>query len=221
MNVAQTEFIKTFEIVIQFGAISSIIFLYFHRGFKNTKVLANIVAAFIPTAAAGFLFYKVIKNIFFENIHFTVWALLLGGIVLIFLEKILPQKGNRLSLENLSLKKSFLIGLFQSVSVIPGVSRAAASIVGGLVFGLNRTDSLEFSFLLAVPTIFAASAYDLYQQGFSFSQNEIVLLLTGFIGAFLASLLSVKFFLSFVRRNSLAVFGVYRIILAVLLFLIF
>lgn len=217
LKVPQTDFIKTFEIVIQFGAISSIIFLYWQK-INNLRLVQKITAAFIPTALTGFLFYKVIKDIFFEDLRITVWALFVGGIVLILVEKILYKKENKLTLNNLSLKKSILIGLMQSVSIIPGVSRAAATIVGGRILGLNRTDSLEFSFLLAVPTILAASAYDLFRHGFTFNQNELLLLAVGFSGAFISAYLTVKFFLNFVKSNSLAVFGVYRILIAGILF---
>ncbi len=158
---------------------------------------------------------------FFENILITVFALLIGGILLIVIEKLYQEKDSDIdSVEKLTLKQSFLIGIAQAVSVIPGTSRAASTIIGGLLVGAKRKVAVEFSFLLAIPTMVAATGLDLVKSNFAFSSQEAMILLVGFIGSFITALLVVKWFIKFVQTNSFFYFGVYRIILA-LIFLAF
>lgn len=221
LNIPQTEFVKSFEIIIQLGAILAIVFLYWKKLISSASLWKNILIAFLPTAVVGLIFYKVIKDIFFENILITVFALLIGGILLIVIEKLHKEKDSDIdSVEKLSLKQSFLIGIAQAVSVIPGTSRAAATIIGGLLVGTKRRVAVEFSFLLAIPTMVAATGLDLVKSNFAFNQSEIMILLVGFIGSFITALLVVKWFIKFVQKNSFFYFGVYRIILA-LVFLLF
>jgi undecaprenyl-diphosphatase len=215
LNIPQTNFVKSFEIFIQLGAILAVVILYFKTLINNFKLWKNIVLAFIPSAILGLLFYHVIKAYLLGNIIVTLAALLLGGIVLIFLEKILPKRKNQVKdLDQLTPKQAILIGLAQSVSMIPGVSRSAATIVGGLFLGLNKKPATEFSFLLAIPTMMAATALDLFKSDFAFSQDQVLILLIGFVGAFITAMLAVKFFIQYIQNHSLFAFGVYRIILA-------
>lgn len=220
LNIPQTEFVKSFEIIIQLGAILSVVVLYWRRLIGNFKLWKNIMVAFLPTAAIGLVFYKIIKEVFFENILITVFALLIGGILLILIEKLHKEQSNNVTIEQLSLKQSFLIGVAQSFSVVPGTSRAAATIIGGLLVGLNRKTAVEFSFLLAIPTMMAAAGLDLVKSEFNFSSNELMVLGVGFIGSFITALLVVKWFIKFIQTNNFFWFGIYRIILAVI-FLLF
>ncbi len=228
LKISQTEFVKSFEIFIQLGAILAVVVLFWKKLIGGIGILKNIIAAFIPTAIIGFLLYDFIKAVLFENILITIAALFIGGILLIVIEK-LPffrhsrEDGNPKidSIEKLSLRQSFLIGVAQAVSVIPGTSRAAASVVGGMLVGASRKTAVEFSFLLAIPTIAAATFLDLVKSDFNFSSNEVLLSGVGFIGSFITALVVVKWFIKYVQTNNLFWFGVYRIILALVFLLLF
>jgi undecaprenyl-diphosphatase len=221
IGLVQTEFIKTFEISIQLGAILAVVVLYWRKLLIDRKLIKNLIVAFIPASIVGFLFYKFIKNILIGNYAITLWALFIGGIALILIERLLKKKKQTSSLEKLTLKKSFLIGIFQSVSVIPGVSRAAATIVGGLVTGLSRESATEFSFLLAVPTMLAATGFDFLNSYQLFNSTQFLTLGIGFIFSFVTAILAIKFLISFVKKHDFTIFGVYRIILAAGYFYLF
>ncbi|MBI2032320.1 MAG: undecaprenyl-diphosphatase UppP [Candidatus Levybacteria bacterium] len=216
LNIEQTNFIKSFEIYIQLGAILAVVFLYFKK-LKKKEVILPTLAAFIPTAIVGLLFYPLIKNVLIGNSLITVAALFWGGILIILVELFYKEKDHHLDdIENIPLKKAILIGIFQSVSVIPGVSRAAATIIGARLTGMKRVSSAEFSFILALPTMLAATGLDLVKSDFSFSSNELFLLATGFLGSFVVALLAMKFLIDYIQKHSFILFGVYRIILAIL-----
>jgi len=220
MNIPQTEFVKSFEIIIQLGAICAVVFFYAKTLINKFSLLPKILTAFFPTAILGFIFYKIVKQFLLGNSFVTVLALGIGGIAFLVLERLMKDKHFKtLSLEHISYKQSLFIGLTQSISMIPGVSRSAASIFGAMVVGIDRTTAVEFSFLLAIPTMIAATALDLIKSGFAFSPNDIVLLAVGFIGAFVTALLSIKAFLQFIKSNTFIPFAWYRIALAFLFFL--
>lgn len=221
LNIQHTEFVKSFEVIIQLGAIFSIIALYFKTLVTNKYLLGKLLIAFLPTAVLGLVFYSVIKQFLLGNILVTLIALFVGGIFLIFYEKFYEEKKtpHLKQIDQLTYKKAFLIGLFQSISMIPGVSRAGATIVGGLFLGLTRKAAVEFSFLLAVPTMFAATGLDLIKSEFNFTSSEYSLLAVGFIGSFITALFAVKFFLKYIERHTFVGFGVYRVIVAIILWL--
>lgn len=221
LNIAQTDFVKSFEIIIQLGAIFSIVFLYWKTLLTRVEVWKRVLVAFVPTAIIGLAFYKIVKDMLLGNSLVTVIALFVGGVVLIVLEQgVLKRKLEIENIEKIPLKTAFFIGLFQSISLIPGVSRAAATIIGGMLLDVERKTAVEFSFLLAVPTMLAATVLDVVKTDFSFSTNQLSLLAIGFIGSFLVALFAVKFLLRFVEHNTFVQFGIYRIIVA-LLFLLF
>jgi undecaprenyl-diphosphatase len=221
MNIPQTDFATSFEIFIQLGAILAIVILYFHTLIRNIHVWKKVLAAFLPTAVIGFVLYKFIKHVLLGNPIITVWALLIGGIVLIALELFLKNKERTTgSIEGISYKQAVIIGLTQSLSVIPGVSRAAATIIGGSAVGLKRKTAVEFSFLLAVPTMLAASGLDIMKSNVAFTASEMWLLMVGFIGSCIVALIIVKFFLEYIKNHTFIAFGVYRIAIA-LAFLLF
>ncbi|MBI4708982.1 MAG: undecaprenyl-diphosphate phosphatase [Candidatus Portnoybacteria bacterium] len=220
LKISQTDFVKSFEIFIQLGAILAVIVLYGKMLLKNTATWKPIIIAFLPTAVIGFAFYSLIKRFLLGNIIVTLLALFIGGLALIVIEKLLPQdKGEPETIEKITAKKAFLIGLCQSISMIPGVSRSAATILGGLFLGLKRKMAVEFSFLLAIPTMFAATGFDIIKSDLNFSLNEFWLLAIGFIGSFITALLAIKFFIRFIQRHTFVSFGAYRIILAILFWL--
>ncbi|MBF8249741.1 MAG: Undecaprenyl-diphosphatase [Candidatus Levybacteria bacterium] len=220
LNIAQTEFVKSFEIIIQLGSILAVIFLYWKTILKNKKIWKKIIVAFIPTAIVGFALYKTVKSVFLGNPVIALYALFIGGILLIFLEKIYKEKEHHAdSIDKISSKNAFLIGVFQSFSIIPGVSRAAATIIPALFLGTKRKTAVEFSFLLAIPTMLAATALDLVKSNFSFTPSEYSILIVGFIGAFIVAIFAVKFLLNFIKKHTFIPFGIYRIILAIVFWL--
>lgn len=217
LNLTQSDFMKSFEIIIQLGAILAVVVLYW-RLFLKIEILKRLFIAFLPTGILGLIFYKIIKQYLLGNIGIALGALFLGGLFLIFFEMWHKEKNNvEEEISKISYKNCFLIGLFQSISMIPGVSRSAATIIGGLVLGLQRKTIVEFSFLLAVPTMTAATGLDLIKNVNSFSLFEGYFLIVGFITSFVMAILGIKFFLSYIQKNSFTAFGFYRIILVALI----
>lgn len=217
LGLSDTDFLKTFEIAIQLGAILSVVVLYWRSLTVNFKIIKRLIVAFIPTAVIGFAVYKFFKNVLMGNGRIVVWALFLGGIFLIVFELMYREKKDaKDSPEEIPYGKALIIGLFQTIAIIPGVSRAAATICGGLFLGLTRKTIVEFSFLLAVPTMLAATGLDLIKSAPEFSSAQFGVLAAGFIVSFIVALASVKLLLAFIKRNNFIVFGIYRIILALL-----
>ncbi len=223
LSLASSEFLKSFEIIIQLGAILAVIVLYYRDLFviENIK---KLIVGFIPTGIIGFLLYKIVKTYFFGNQNIVLWSLFLGGIILIIFElinkrKILLQNSTN-DISIISYKQSFIIGLFQSLSIIPGVSRSAATIIGGLSLGIDRQLIVKFSFLLAVPTMIVASGYDIIKNASSFSLNQFGTLTLGFVVSFVVAILAIKFFLKYISKHSFIGFGVYRIVSAVMVWVV-
>lgn len=215
LGLESTEFIKSFEIAIQLGAILSVVVLYWRLFLTDFKILQRVAVAFLPTAVLGMLFYKLIKKFLLGNSLVVVWSLFLGGLFLIVFELThREQEKAKDDLRQMSFKTAFLIGVFQSLAMVPGVSRSAATIIGGLFLGLKRRSIVEFSFLLAVPTMAAAAALDLLKSGRHFTAHEFSCLGIGFIVSFFVALLSIKFLLHFIKNNSFIPFGIYRVIVA-------
>jgi len=220
MNIHENEFVKTFEISIQLGAILAIVWLYRKTFFQGISIYLKLATAFLPTAIIGFLAYDFIKTRLFNSTVVAV-SLIVGGIILILIDKkVVAQKSRTVALDDISYKNAFSIGLIQCFSMIPGVSRAAATIIGGVFNGLDKKQATEFSFLLAVPTMFAATGYDLLKTGTGFSNDEAILLITGLIIAFITAWIAVKVFLKIVENYGFKHFGYYRIVIGVL-FLLF
>jgi undecaprenyl-diphosphatase len=214
LGLPQTEFQKSFEITIQLGAIASVVILYW-RKFLDIPVMSRVLTAFIPTGIIGFALYKIIKTYLFASEKIVLLALALGGVALIVFELLHWEPKDGVSdLGSISYPKAALVGVFQSVSVIPGISRAGATIVGGLILGLSRSTIVEFSFLLAVPTMLAATGYDLFKNASVFAPEQFGTLTAGFISSFIVAILSVKFLLAYIRTNTFIPFGVYRILVA-------
>lgn len=220
MKIQDDAFVKTFEIAIQLGAILAIVMLYAKRFLQSLNIYFKLGTAFIPTAIIGFLAYPFIKAYLFNSVIVAI-SLIAGGIILIIIDKwVVTQKSKTDVLESISYKNAFLIGLIQCFSMIPGVSRAAATIIGGVFNGLDKKQATEFSFLLAVPTMFAATGYDLLKTPIAFSKQEIMLLAIGLIIAFITAWVAVKIFLKIVENYGFKHFGYYRIVIGII-FLIF
>lgn len=223
LSIPSDEFIKSFEIIIQLGAIMAVIILYAKKVFSSWGYIKNLIIAFIPTGIIGFILYKLIKQFLIGNIWVEASALLIGGVIIILFEnyqskRSLSQNGQE-NIEGLTFKQLIILGTSQALAVIPGVSRSGAVIISGRAIGLNRTLVTEFSFLLAVPTMLLATIYDVYKSGFSFSTSEWETISLGFIVSFVVALTVIKWFIEYVRKHTFKIFGWYRIILGLLLFL--
>ncbi len=218
LKVSQSNFLKSFEIAIQLGAIFSVVVLYL-KLLLDLKIIKRLIIAFIPTAITGFIFYKLVKRSLLGNSHVVIWSLLIGGVFLIVFELLHREKADAVdNVVSISYSQAIFIGLFQSIAIIPGVSRSAATIIGGLLLGLKRKTIVEFSFLLAVPTMLAATALDLSKNVNTFTNSQFIFLLVGFITSFIVALLAIKFLIAFIQRHSFMAFGVYRILIALLFF---
>lgn len=216
LGLENTEFLKSFEIAIQLGAILAIALMYIKRFFKGWDIYTRLLIAFLPSAIVGFLTYSFIKEYLFSTMVVSV-SLVLGGILLIVVDKkVQHTKSQYEDLEQLSYKHAFYIGLVQCISMIPGVSRAGATIVGGVFNGLNRKQATEFSFLLAIPTMFAATSYDLLKTPLVYNSQQLFLLLTGMVTAYISAWITVKLFLIVVNRFGFEYFGWYRIVVGII-----
>jgi undecaprenyl-diphosphatase len=218
---------STFEIVIQLGAILAVVFLYRDRfkllfkpnqdqAFSGLRGWQLLALTSLPASVLGLLFHHAIKDHLFGPTP-VLWALGIGGIAIIIVEQ-LRFKPTTESLNGLSMKQAFTIGLFQCMALWPGVSRAAATIVGGLFSGLDRRLAAEYSFLAAVPIMFMATGYELYKSMDTLSANDLAFLGLGFVIAFISAIFAVKFFIQLLQRSTLTPFGIYRIAIALLFF---
>jgi undecaprenyl-diphosphatase len=215
MKIHEDEFVKTFEIFIQLGAIMAIVLMYAKRFLQGIPIYLKLGIAFLPTAIVGFLAYPYIKAYLFNPVIVSV-SLVIGGIILIIIDKRMVTKKSQTDvLENITYKNAFYIGLIQCFSMIPGVSRAAATIIGGVFNGLDKKQATEFSFLLAVPTMFAASGYDLLKTQVSFTRHEILLMAIGFFIAMITAWIAVKIFIKLVENYGFKYFGYYRIVIGI------
>jgi len=203
--------------------ILAVVVLY-RKLLLNTKIWPQIIIAFIPAAVIGFTFFKVIKGFLLGNEMVTVIALFCGGVAFIVFElwyKNHKPKNIISNMEEISHKNALIVGVFQSISVIPGVSRAGATILGGMLRDEDRKTAAKFSFILAIPTIAAASSLDLIKSNLSFTQNEAVMLIVGFITAFIVATLTIKLFMQYLTRHTFIPFGIYRIVAAMVFYIIF
>ena len=222
MKISDPEFAKTFEIFIQLGAILAVLLLYIRRFFVSATIYVKLFVAFFPTGVVGFLAYKTIKYYLFNPLTVSL-SLITGGIVLILLDRWSAKKESRyINVEDISYGGALTIGFIQCLSMIPGVSRAAATIFGGIFSGFNRKQAAEFSFLLAIPTMFAASGYDLLKEKDNIHSEDLLTLLFGAAIAFIVAVFAVKGFIAFLNRYGFKHFGYYRIIIGIIfLILIF
>ncbi len=223
LDIQKTAFVKMFLVVIQLGAILAIV-LYYRKSLVQLAALwKKVLVAFVPAAIIGFVFYQVIKNFFFESFFVIGLGLIVGGVIMIFVEKKatpLPVDTTPIAtLRTLTLKHSFMIGLAQALAVIPGVSRSAATIISGRLLGHSRESVTLFSFILGTVTLGAAVSYDLLKTPFSVSSDNVTLLLIGFVAALVFAYLSIHTLMRFVSKYGFIPFGWYRIAIGILLIL--
>lgn len=230
LGLDNLESIKTFEIFIQLGAILAVIWLYPQRfkslfqfkqeGFSGLKAWVCLGLTSLPAIVVGLLLHEGIKAHLFNAFWVTV-ALAVGGLIILAIELLIKPKGETESLNDLSYKQAFGVGVFQCFALWPGMSRSASTIFGGLFLGLNRQLAAEYSFLAAVPIIGLASLYDLKKSMHLISSSDIPMFALGFIVAFISAILAIRFFVSQLQKHTLLVYGVYRVVLAIILLTLF
>ena len=217
LGMETNDFIKAFIVNIQFGAILSVVVLYWRHFIQSINFYFKLFVAFLPAAVLGLLFSDFIDSLL-ENVYVVAVMLIMGGIVLLFVDKWFNKTSED---QSISYPTAFKIGLFQCISMIPGVSRSAATIIGGMAQKLNRKTAAEFSFFLAVPTMFAASGYKLMTNYKAINIQNIEILIVGNIVAFIVAMVAIKSFISYLTKHGFKIFGYYRIIVgAVILTLI-
>ncbi len=221
-GIATDPFAKTFTVAIQLGAILSVIVLYWKRFFQSIDFYFKLIIAVIPAMIFGFLLNDFIDQLL-ERIEIVAVMLILGGVVFLLIDRVFKE--TELDGEtHVNYRTAFKIGLFQCIAMVPGVSRSAATIIGGLSQKLTKQTAAEFSFFLAVPTMFLATAYKLlifYKSGNSFGKDEIMLLAVGNIVAFIVAALAIKSFITYLSKHGFKLFGYYRITLGVILLVLY
>jgi len=218
MGIANEDFVKLFTVAIQLGAILSVVVLYFKRFFQSINFYIKLLVAFIPAVIFGLLFSKKIDALLESALTVGI-TLFIGGIILLFVDKWF-NRATVTEEKDISFLTALKIGLFQCIAMIPGTSRSASTIVGGMSQGLSRTAAAEFSFFLAVPTMFAATAkklYDFYKDGHVFTGEEIKLLAVGNVVAFIVALLAIRTFITFLEKKGFVLFGWYRIVVGAII----
>ncbi|HRG79001.1 MAG TPA: undecaprenyl-diphosphate phosphatase, partial [Cyclobacteriaceae bacterium] len=218
LGIASDPFTKMFTVAIQLGAILSVLVLYWKRFFQSVDFYFKLLVAFLPAMVLGFLFNDVIDQLL-ERVEVVAIMLIIGGIIFLFIDKLFHESEETGSNE-VSYKTALKVGLFQTIAMIPGVSRSAATIIGGLTQRLNKKTAAEFSFFLAVPTMLAATLYKLlkfYLGGYTFGSHEISILAFGNIAAFIVAILAIKSFISYLTSHGFKLFGYYRIALGIII----
>lgn len=221
MGIASDDFTKMFTVAIQFGAILSVVVVYFKRFLQSWDFYKKLVVAFIPTGIIGLLLKSHVDNLL-ENVWVVAVSLLLGGIALLFVDKWFASNEEN-GTDEVSYKTGFLIGVFQCIAMIPGVSRSAATIIGGLSQKLTRKAAAEFSFFLAVPTMFAATAKSIWDEKellLASSNNEWLLLIVGNVVAFIVAYIAIRTFIDYISKRGFKIFGYYRILIGTILILL-
>jgi undecaprenyl-diphosphatase len=221
MGIASQPFVKVFTVSIQLGAILSVLVLYWRRFIQGFDFYLKLLVAFLPAVVCGLLFKNVIDSLL-ENIAVVAVSLIAGGVVFLFLDDYFVSRSRReTSTDDITLPRALRIGMFQVIAMVPGVSRSAATIIGGLTQRLSPTTAAEFSFFLAVPTMFAATCKSLWdhveENGAGFTNEEITLLAVGNIIAFFVAMLAIKGFIRYLTRHGFKVFGYYRIVVGTLI----
>jgi len=221
MGIAQQPFVKDFTVIIQFGAILAVVVAYWKRFFKSFDFYYKLALGVLPALVIGFLINDFIESIL-ENVLVVAVTLILGGLVLLKMDEWFAENESSKVTEP-TIKQSFTIGFFQVIAMIPGVSRSGATIFGGMMQGLNKKTAAEFSFFLAVPTMFAATCYKLlkiYKLNNGFPTEYLNDLLLGNVIAFVVALIAIRYFIAILIRYGFKIFGWYRIVVGILILLL-
>ena len=216
LGMAESQMLVSFDIAIQSGAILAVIVLYFRMLMQRRNLWLPIIVAFIPTAIIGAALHDVAKTYLLQSTTLVTWSMLIGGIAIILFERLYRSERGRIqSIEAIPLKTAVGIGIIQSIAIVPGVSRAAATIIGGMLLKIDRRTIVEFSFLLAIPTMASATGYDLLKSYQAFNAHDALTLGIGFLMSFLTAIVAIRWLLKFIQSHSFTGFGVYRILAAI------
>jgi len=220
LGIEDSALIKAYEVIIQFAAILAVMLLYKEKmTFKKVDLWMKLFVAFLPIAIVGFIFKDVIKTLF--TVETVAWMFIIGGVVFLVVEYFYTEKEYHIrDVEKVSYTQALWVGVAQIFSLVPGTSRAGATIIGGLLTGLDRKTSMEFSFLLAIPVMAAVTGYDLLKHYQDFANANWGAFIVGFITAFIVAYVTIKLFLVFIERFTFVAFGVYRIVFGVILLMI-
>lgn len=220
LQIPATDAVKSFGIIIQLGAIGAALLVYWRTFVTSRKTCMLVLAAFVPTAVVGLALHSFVKTYLLGNAEIVAWALFLGGIIMIVFEVLhRDDKATIDTVEKMSIGKAVLVGLFQTLSIVPGTSRSAATIIGGMSTGIRRTTMVHFSFLLAIPTMAAATGLDLLKSGAALSSHDALTIIVGFVTAFVTAYVSIRWLLRYVQSHTFIAFGVYRIVVAMVLWM--
>ena len=219
LGVSQDSLTKAYEVIIQFAAILAVMLVYRDKlTFSKIVLWQKLFVAFLPLAIVGFIFKDQIKALF--SVEVVAIMFIVGGIVFLIVEKFYKEEESHTNeVENVTYQQAFLVGVAQIFSLIPGTSRAGATIIGGLLLKMNRKTSAEFSFLLAIPVMGAVSGYDLLKHYSEFADANWGAFIAGFLTAFIVAYITIKLFLVFLQRFTFVSFGIYRILFGILLLL--
>jgi undecaprenyl-diphosphatase len=220
LGISQDSLTKAYEVIIQFAAIMAVMLIYKEKiTFKKTKLWTKLFVAFLPLAAIGYIFKDQIKALF--TVETVAWMFIVGGIIFLIVEYFYQEKESHVSdVEEVTFMQAIWVGIAQVFALIPGTSRAGATIIGGLLVGLDRKTSAEFSFLLAIPVMAAVSGYDLLKHYQDFADANWGAFIIGFVVAFVVAYITIKLFLAFIQRFTFVAFGIYRIIFGIILLMI-
>ncbi|HIP18618.1 MAG TPA: undecaprenyl-diphosphate phosphatase [Sulfurovum sp.] len=220
LGVEETELVKAFEVIIQFAAILAVMLIYREKiTFKKMDLWVKLFVAFLPLAIVGFIFKDVIKTLF--NVETVAWMFIIGGVIFLVVEYFYTPKEHHVKdVEAVNYTQAWWIGFAQIFSLVPGTSRAGATIIGGLLAGLDRKTSTEFSFLLAIPVMGAVTGYDMLKHYKDFADANWLAFVIGFVVAFVVAYATIKLFMVFIERFTFVAFGIYRIIFGIILLMI-
>ena len=220
LGVSQDNLTKAYEVIIQFAAILAVMLVYRDKiTFKKIDLWSKLMVAFFPLAIVGFIFKDAIKELF--TVNTVAIMFIVGGVIFLIVEKFYQEKESHTDdVENVTYKQALAVGFAQIFSLIPGTSRAGATIIGGMLIKMNRKTSAEFSFLLAIPVMGAVTAYDLLKHYSEFADANWPAFIIGFVVAFLVAYATIKLFLVFLQRFTFVAFGIYRIVFGIILLLL-
>lgn len=220
MGIEENQFVKNFEVIIQFGAILAVVCLYWKKFLPNFNFYQKLFFAFLPTGLIGFFLRHAVDQ-WLGNVQIVAWTLIIGGILLIWSDQYFKEQAHSgKNVDQLTTIDCIKLGIFQSLAIIPGVSRSASTILGGMSLGLSRFQAAEFSFFLAVPTMAAATIYKLYstfKHGMTVQNEELHLLVVGSLVSFFVALIAVKSFIGLLKRYGFRYFGWYRIVVGLII----
>lgn len=220
LRLPDSEFVKSFEISIQLGAIAAAVMIYWKMIIAHRRLWLTVAIAFIPTGIIGLLLHGIVKAYLLGNMVVVALSLAIGGVILIVFEKLHQDSHSSVTeAKDITFKQAVMIGMSQALALIPGVSRSAATTICGMAIGIRRSAIVDFSFLLAIPTMAAATGLDLLKSSHVFTSQDMLALAVGFITSFVTAVAAIRWLLSYVRTHTFKAFGLYRIVLAVVVWL--